>query len=90
MDAYSIVISIHLILGALLVYFAVRAFKKTKYIPMILLSFGFLFITIGDTVLGDFLVVVDSSFLDEANRRMGEEVFEIFGFVLVILAILKS
>lgn len=90
MEAYPIVISIHIILGFLLVYFAVRAFKRTKYLPMLYLTFGFILITIGDTIMGDFLGFVDNSFLDDTNRRMGEEICEIFGFVLVIVAVLKS
>ncbi len=90
MDAYPIVISIHIIVGFLLVYFAAKAFKKTKYIPMLYLTFGFLLITIGDTVMGDFLGFVDPSFANDANRELSEEIFEIFGFVLVLFAILKS
>ncbi len=90
MNIYPIVISIHIIVGALLVYLTAKAFKKTKYVPMLYLTFGFALITIGDTIMGDFIGFADSSFLDDTNRRMGEEVFEIFGFVLVILAVLKS
>lgn len=90
MKIYYIIISTHLILGFLLVYFATKAFKKTKYIPMLYLAFGFLLITIGDTVEGDILSFVDSSILDAANRGMVEETFEIFGFVLVLFAVLKS
>jgi hypothetical protein len=90
MDAYPIVILIHIIVGFLLVYFAAKAFKKTKYLPMLYLTFGFLLITVGDTIMGDLLGFVDTSFADDTNREMVEEVFEIFGFVLVLFAILKS
>ncbi len=90
MEIYPIVVSIHLILGALLVYLTAKAFKKTKYIPMLYLAFGFILITIGDTLLGDFLSYLDISFVDNTNRGISEEIFEVSGFVLVILAVLKS
>jgi len=52
---------------------------------MIYLAAGFLLITIGDTIIGDSLV-----FADEQSKEMIEEIVEIFGFVLVIIAVLKS
>ena len=52
---------------------------------MIYLAFGFLLITIGDTIIGDSL-----KFLDESSRDLVEEIVEISGFVLVILAVIKS
>ena len=52
---------------------------------MIYLAAGFLLITIGDTVIGDTL-----SFADEKSKELIEEIVEISGFVLVIIAVLKS
>jgi hypothetical protein len=67
------------------VFFAARAYKRTKFIPMLLLTIGFFLIVIGDTVLGDFLNIND-----ESTMRMIEELTEISGFMLVIVAVLKS
>jgi hypothetical protein len=85
MDLLRIIILIHIFLGFLLVYFAARAFKRTRYIPMIYLAIGFLLITIGDTIIGDF-----TESLDEGSRDIIEEIVEISGFVLVIFAVIKS
>ena len=85
MDLYRIITFIHIFLGFLLVYFAARAYKRTKYIPMIYLAFGFILITLGDTIIGDSL-----AFLDQGTQDIVEEMVEISGFVLVILAVIKS
>ncbi len=85
MDLLRIIVFIHIFLGFLLVYFAARAFKRTKYIPMIYLAIGFLLITIGDTIVGDL-----TESLDEGSRDIIEEMVEISGFVLVIFAVIKS
>jgi len=52
---------------------------------MIYLAAGFLLITIGDTIIGDTL-----SFANEKGKELIEEIVEISGFVLVIIAVLKS
>jgi hypothetical protein len=85
MDLLRIIVLIHIFLGVLLVYFAARAFKRTRYIPMIYLAIGFLLITIGDTIIGDF-----TESLDQGNRDLIEEMVEISGFVFVIFAVIKS
>ncbi|WP_458718917.1 DUF7521 family protein [Candidatus Nitrosocosmicus sp. R] len=81
----NLVILIHVILGFILVYFAIRAYRRSRYVPMIYLAAGFLLITIGDTIIGDSLALSD-----EKSKELIEEVVEIFGFVLVIIAVLKS
>ncbi|GKS62404.1 MAG: hypothetical protein AB7U98_08775 [Candidatus Nitrosocosmicus sp.] len=81
----DLVIIIHIVLGFILVYFAIRAYKRSKYFPMIYLAAGFLLITIGDTIIGDTL-----SFINEESKEFIEEIVEISGFVLVIIAVLKS
>jgi dipeptide/tripeptide permease len=85
MDLYRIITFIHISLGFLLVFFAARAYKRSNYIPMIYLAFGFILITLGDTIIGDSLV-----FLEQGTRDIVEEIVEISGFVLVILAVIKS
>jgi hypothetical protein len=76
---------IHLIVGFTLVYIAMKAFKKTKYPPMALLAIGFSLIVVGDTILGDIL-----SFLDHDILETVEEVIEIAGFIVLILAVKRS
>ena len=71
--------------GFLVVYFAAKAYKKTKYMPMLFLTLGFFLIVIGDTLLGDLLGISDKNI-----QNMIEEITEISGFVLVIIAVIKS
>ncbi|HEY6950075.1 MAG TPA: hypothetical protein VI146_05645, partial [Nitrososphaeraceae archaeon] len=62
-----------------------KAYKKTKYMPMLFLTLGFFLIVIGDTLLGDLLGISDKNI-----QNMIEEITEISGFVLVIIAVIKS
>ena len=52
---------------------------------MLSLTFGFVLITLGDAIFGDLLSPGDNYYKD-----IIEEIVEIAGFVLVILAIIKS
>lgn len=85
MDAYFVIVLVHILVGLLLVYFAARAYKRTKYFPMLLLTFGFFLIVFGDTILGDFLNI-DFKIAGD----MYEELIETSGFILVIIAVIKS
>ena len=85
METYFVIVIIHILVGFSLVYFAAKAYKKTKYFPMLLLTFGFFLIVIGDTVLGDFLNINDKN-----TVKIIEEIAEISGFLLVIVAVIKS
>jgi hypothetical protein len=85
MDVYSIIVIVHVLVGFFLVYFAAKAFKRTKYLPMLFLTFGFFLIVIGDTIIGD-LIGID----DKQAAGIIEEVVEISGFLLVIIAVIKS
>jgi len=76
---------IHLIVGFVLVYFAMKAFKKTKYPPMAFLVIGFSLIVIGDTILGDILY-----FLESEITEIIEEGIEIAGFIALIIAVKRS
>ena len=84
MDPYFAVVTIHVLVGFFLVFIAARADKRTKFIPMLFLTFGFFLIVIGDTVLGDFLNINE-----ESTIKMIEELTEISGFMLVIIAVIK-
>jgi len=77
---------IHLIVGFVLVYIAMKAFKKTKYPPMALLATGFALIVIGDTIIGDIV----ESFGEMIIGEIIEEGIEIAGFVILILAVKRS
>lgn len=85
MDVYFGIVIVHVLVGFLLVYFAAKAYKKTKYMPMLFLTLGFFLIVIGDTLLGDLLGISDKNI-----QNMIEEITEISGFVLVIIAVIKS
>ena len=85
MDVYFFIVLIHILVGFLLVYFAAKAYKKTKYLPMLYLTFGFFLIVIGDTIIGDFIHLNDKKTVE-----IIEEVIEISGFILVIIAVIKS
>jgi len=85
MDVYFGIVLIHVLVGFLVVYFAAKAYKKTKYMPMLFLTLGFFLIVIGDTLLGDLLGISDKNI-----QNMIEEITEISGFVLVIIAVIKS
>lgn len=81
-----ILLAIHLVLGFLLVYYAIRAYKKTKFPPMILLAIGFSLLVIGETVVGDAFSFVN----DPQIQKYAEQSFEIGGFITLILAVKKS
>ena len=81
-----ILLAAHLIVGFLLVFFSAKAFKRTKYKPMILLAIGFTLLVLGETV-----IEYAFAFLQNDNlQKIIEEGFEIAGFVVLILAVKKS
>jgi hypothetical protein len=85
-EIHYAILAIHLIVGFVLVYFAMKAFKKTKYPPMALLAVGFALIVIGDTVIGDIVDVFGENLVGEII----EEGIEIAGFIALILAVKRS
>jgi len=85
MDAHLVVLIIHILAGFFLVYVAAKAYKRTKYIPMLILTFGFFFTVIGDTVFGDLIKISDQS-----TAELVEELVETFGFMIIIIAVIKS
>jgi hypothetical protein len=85
-EIHYAILAIHLIVGFVLVYFAMKAFKKTKYPPMALLAVGFALIVIGDTIIGD---IVDA-FGENLIGEVIEEGIEIAGFIALILAVKRS
>ena len=81
-----ILLAVHLIVGFLLVFFSAKAFKRTKYKPMVLLVIGFTLLVLGETV-------VEYAFAFWQNENIGkiiEEGFEIAGFIVLIIAVKKS
>jgi hypothetical protein len=80
-----IILAAHLIVGFLLVFFAAKAFKRTKYPPMLLLVIGFTLLVLGETVIEDAF-----SFLESDLQKYIEEGFEIAGFIVLIWAVKKS
>ena len=81
-----ILLAAHLLVGFTLVFFAAKAFKKTKYRPMVLLAVGFTLLVLGETV-----VEYGFAFLEnEGIQKIIEEGFEIAGFIVLIIAVKKS
>ena len=81
-----ILLAAHLLVGFTLVFFAAKAFKRTKYPPMILLALGFTLLVLGETV-----VEYGFAFLqNESIQKIIEEGFEIAGFIVLIIAVKKS
>ena len=85
-EIHYAILAVHVIVGFILVYLAMKAFKKTRYPPMALLALGFSLIVIGDTVIGD----VVSLFEDHILGEILEEGIEIAGFIILILAVKRS
>jgi len=86
-DISDIAITIvHLTVGFILVFYAAKAYKKTKYPPMLLLVAGFTILVLGETVVEDALYFIGSKFIQSTIA----EAFEIFGFIILILAVKKS
>jgi len=84
MDTYFVIVIIHILVGFFLVFVAAKTYEKTKYLPMLYLTFGFFLIVIGDTILGDLFNI------DKNTVEIIEELTEVSGFILVIIAVIKS
>ena len=84
--AQYVLLAAHLIVGFLLVFFAAKAFKRTRYQPMILLVIGFTLLVLGETVMEYALAFLQN----ESLQKIIEEGFEIAGFVVLIIAVKKS
>lgn len=82
----AVITAIHLVVGFILVFYAAKAYKKTKYPPMLLLVAGFSILVLGETVIEDFFNFLNDNVLQEIIA----ESFEIVGFVILILAVKKS
>ena len=85
-ELHYAVLILHLIAGLVLVYLAIKAFKKTKYPPMALLAIGFSLIVIGDTIIGDLMEYLEQGIFGEVLT----ESIEIVGFIVLILAVKRS
>lgn len=82
----TMLLAAHLLMGFLLVFFSVKAFKRTKYKPMILLAIGFSLLVLGETI-----VEYAFEFLqNDSLQKIIEEGFEISGFIALIIAVKKS
>jgi len=68
------------------VFYAAKAYKKTKYPPMLLLVAKFSVLILGETVIEDVFYFLQNNFLQELLA----ESFEIVGFIILILAVKKS
>jgi hypothetical protein len=87
LESHYIISIIHLLVGLVLVFIAMKAFKKTKYPPMGLLVIGFLLIVLGDTIIEE---IVESLMLDNLITEIIVEGIETSGFLVLILAVRRS
>ena len=85
-EVHYAILVVHLIVGFVLVYLAMKAFKKTNYPPMALLAVGFALIVVGDTIIGDIVKTLGENIFGEIL----EEGIEIAGFIVLILAVKRS
>ena len=81
-----LILAIHLVVGFILVFYAVKAYRKTKYQPMLLLVVGFTLLVLGETIVGDAFSFVNN----QEVQDIIEEAFEIAGFIALILSVKKS
>lgn len=81
-----LILAIHLVVGFILVFYAVKAYRKTKYQPMLLLVVGFTLLVLGETIVGDAFSFVNN----QEVQDIIEEAFEIAGFIVLILSVKKS
>ncbi len=81
-----ILLAAHIVVGFILVFYAAKAYKKTKYQPMLLLVIGFTLLVLGETVIENAFAFLES----EDIQKFIEEGFEIAGFIVLILAVKKS
>jgi len=75
----------HIIVGSILIFYATKAFKRTKYFPMALLVIGFTLLVLGETVIEYIFASAG-----EGVKKIIEEGFEIAGFIVLIIAVKKS
>jgi hypothetical protein len=75
----------HIIVGSILIFYATKAFKRTKYFPMALLVIGFTLLVLGETVIEYIFASAGKSL-----EKIIEEGFEIAGFIVLIIAVKKS
>lgn len=87
LESHYIVSIIHLIVGLVLVYISMKAFKKTKYPPMRLLAIGFGLIIVGDTIIEE---IVEMFVQDNLILEIIVEGIETSGFLVLILAVKRS
>jgi hypothetical protein len=84
--SHYVLLVAHLIVGFILVFFAAKAFRRTKYVPMMLLAIGFTLLVLGETVIEYAFGFIGNKSL----QNMIEEGFEIAGFIVLIIAVKKS
>jgi len=80
-----VLLAAHVIVGSILIFYAIKAFKKTKYLPMALLVVGFTLLVLGETVME-----YAFGFAGKNIEKLVEEGFEIAGFIVLIIAVKKS
>jgi hypothetical protein len=76
-----------LVFGGIVVYYATRAYVKTKSQSMLLLGIGFAFVTIGAMVAG---LLYNFYTSDLATAQTFQASFQAVGFLVIILSLAKA
>lgn len=76
-----------IVLGIVVVFYALKGFKKTRSYPLVFLALGFAFITIGAAVAG---LLYEFGAYDMTTVMIVEEATELAGFMMIVYSILGS
>ncbi len=75
------------ILGAVVVYFSTKSYRRTKSKSMLLLALGFIFVTAGAVVAGALFELLN---LDIVAVETVQAASQTVGFILIVYSILRA
>jgi len=76
-----------LVFGGIVVYYALRAYNRTKSQAMLLLGIGFAFVTLGAVVAG---VLFNFTGSDLTAVETFQASFQAIGFLVIVLSLAKA
>jgi uncharacterized membrane protein YjjP (DUF1212 family) len=84
-DVLSLLQSVIVILGLIIIYYATRGYRKTNNKSLLFLAFGFLFVTIGAVAAGLLFQFLNFDIYEVEAIQAGSEVI---GFLLIVYSII--
>lgn len=75
-----------LILGGIVVFYALRAYGRTKSGAMLLLGLGFAFVTVGAAIAGVFYYVTG----DLTTAESAQAVSQVLGFFIIVYSLTRT